>query len=251
MLTLRNANIKSSLSWANGSLSYNDGIVSATKTALNIKLVGTNSITVPYGSDASLSHGIVSYNTSLSDFADITISGSGKLTVKAAKAAYYSNGVAASKLTVKGKAKLASSGRAATDKSYARYGGYGFNVTGKMLITGNAKVVATGGKAAFYTEEGRVVPTYKKYIPHVKAGASSKSIKVNKKKPAKSIYKKYKYVSITKAQGQLYLRRHTLFVASRLTSRSPSLLRRRRSGHMRTRCTCPSSGPSPSPWASP
>ena len=40
----------------------------------------------------------------------------------------------------------------------------------------------------------------KKYTPQVKAGSSAKSIKVNRKKPAKSVYSKYKYVSIVKAK---------------------------------------------------
>ena len=196
-LTLRNAKITGGLSWDSG---YgNDGILSTTGTTLNIKLVGANTITVPAKS-ASISNGIAAFNESTSAFADIMVYGSGSLTAKAASATYYSNGISVANLTVKGSAKLVLEGKGVSNKDYDQYGGYGVNATSAIIITGNARVAASGTKAAFYTYEGRVTPTYKKYTPRVKAGSSAKSIKVNRKKPAKSVYSKYKYVSIVKAK---------------------------------------------------
>ena len=201
-LTLKNAKIKGGLFWylPDNGTPFNDGIVSATGKALRVKLVGTSTITVPYKSGASISNGIVSFDGSASDFADVIVYGTGKLTVKAAKAQYYSDGISAAKLTVKDKAKLVVSGASASSKADEQYGGYGVNVTQKILITGNARVEASGSKAAYYGYEGRVTPTFKKYIPRVKAGTSAKSIKLNKKSPDASVYTEYKYVSITKAK---------------------------------------------------
>lgn len=190
-LTLKNAKIKSSRQWtAKPGFSRNDGILAIVSGTFTVKLVGTNTITVP-SKGAKLCAAISCYKGFYAyERGSLVITGDGTLTATAAKAKSYSWGIDTESLTVKGKANVTVKGSTAKGAT-----SYGAGVFGRIIITDNAQVTAIGNTGAFYDAS----PLYKNYAPLVKAGDSAKKSKVYKKNPARTVYKQSKYVNITKA----------------------------------------------------
>ena len=195
ILTLKNAKIKSYNEQQLKKAKRATGLTVKTKKPLTIKLVGSNTIATPYAKSARQNYGLLVQSN-----IDVTIAGNGKLTVKANKATTYSAGIASSNGTViiKGKARVAVKAAPTTLSYEKEFGGYA--LFAPVKLAGSAKLVATGAKSAFYKHNAACVPSFDiNYVPNVKAGASAKSIKVNKKNPAQGVYRKYKYVCITNA----------------------------------------------------
>ena len=202
-ITLKNAKIRKARVGSQTSASSNItiwsnyGIHSDSTKKLTVKLVGKSKITMPSKKSPVFNYGIWSKG-------NIVIGGTGSLSVAANKAQAFSLGIATTKgLVVQGSAKVSAKGVATkiTQEriNYAsNYGGYG--VAAKVVtMKGKAKLTAAGAKLAFYKDYSPAFKFAPGYTPKVKAGASAKSIKVSKNSPAKSVYTKYKYVSIAKA----------------------------------------------------
>ncbi len=204
-LTLKNAKISKALvhkyTTSNGKNTYwgNFGIKDDTKKTLTIKLVGKSTIKMPSTKSPVFNYGIDASG-------NLAITGSGSLSIAANKAQAFSIGVQVGKtLTLQGSAKVtAKSASTKVVSSFVRYesvyGGYGIAPAKKLVMKGSAKLVASGPNGALYKHASPTISFGSGYTPQVKAGPSASNLKVNKKSPAKSVYTKYKYVSISKAK---------------------------------------------------
>ena len=198
-LTLKNAKLKGAYTVKSSSGTYLMGIRVWQSKGLHIVLKGKNTISIPKKAGIG-SYGIYA-STMEGSAGNVLISGSGSLKVKAGKAGLFTYGIMCQNLNIEGNAKVTACGGTtvktklkAADKSQA--GSFGIWNTGVLGLFGSAKLTAIGKKHALYK-----APTFaSNYTPQVKAGASAKSIKVSKKKPASSVYTKYKYVSISNAK---------------------------------------------------
>ena len=198
-LTLNNAKISSAKKTKAGDKTYLYGIISQQNRGLSIVLKGASTVSVP-GKATSQSYALYAFNTQENKTGDILIEGKGSLKLQAGKAVSFSRGVSCNNLNIKGSAQVTALGGPA-DKFGKNGGGYdtgsyGVYSKGSVGLFGTVKLVAQGKNKAMNT-----APTFGfGYTPQVKAGDSAKKIKVNKKSPAKSVYKRYKYVSISKAK---------------------------------------------------
>ena len=199
-LTLKNAKITRSQVVKSGTRSWRYGIYSRQNKSLTVVLKGTNTIKVPGRGT------VASYGISVADASgnpeNLLIKGSGSLKVQAGKAGLFSFGILCQNFNLQGSAKVTACGgtmvktSAEAASSVGSYvGSCGVTALGFLALHDSVQLTATGktralNKAATYSQG---------YTPRVKAGASSKSIKVNKKNPASSVYTSYKYVSISKA----------------------------------------------------
>ena len=201
-LTLKNANItKARVSSKNTSSGFVArfyyGINYELTKDLTINLVGKNKITMPSKNSPVSNYGIYTRG-------NLIIGGTGSLTVVSNKAQTYSAGITTDTgLTIQGKAKVSAKGVATKVTSnrvgeLPQYGGYGV-IAYRITMKGSSSLTAIGAKLGFYKPYSPSFSFASGYTPHVKAGSSAKAIKVNKNKPAKSVYTKYKYVKITKA----------------------------------------------------
>ena len=202
-LTLKNAKITTAHVYSSklgaNTTWWNMGIHHNSNKTLKIKLVGTNRIWMPTKNSPVQNNGIYSIGS-------LIIGGTGSLFSGANSAQVFSVGIVTDKnLTIQGKAKVEANGVATKIevsfiKNQSWYGGYGV-VARKVTLKGKASLTAIGTKLAFYKVYNPSFSFAKGYTPQVKAGSSAKSISVNKKSPAKSVYTKYKYVKITKAKA--------------------------------------------------
>ena len=193
-ITLNNAKIKGAYrEFSSNGAEYRSAIRVKTMTNITIVLKGKNTV-VATGRASAGSYGICAPDT------NVLIKGSGSLDARAGKAGLYSNGILCNNLNLLGSGKVTLRGGTMIKTSFkagSAAGSIGIYSNGFLALGGSAKLVAIGKTRAFYK-----TPTFGQgYTPQVKAGNSSKSIKVNKKNPASSVYKKYKYVSITKAKA--------------------------------------------------
>ena len=177
---------------------YNFGIYSAMSDGLTIKLVGTNTISMPTKNSPL-------ENVCISAKGKLTLSGAGTLKATANKAQLFSIGIYADTLVLQNSVKVTAKGASTkiTDTKHLTsvdtHGGYGIAVTTKLYMKGTAQLTVYGPKCGIYKNFNPTISFGSSYTPQVKAGTSSSNIKVNKKSPAKSVYTKYKYVKITKA----------------------------------------------------
>ena len=202
-LTLSNARINGAniTEYVNGS-TYYEGILVKQDKGLKVVLKGKNTITVT-GQATARSAGIAVQGKS-SGFSKLSIRGSGCLKVQAGAAGVFSVGVACRDLSISGSVKatlcggtMVSTSKEANASDSGYVGSRGVIAMGSFTLGGSAKLTATGKTRALFS-----APSFGKgYTPQVRAGDSSKSIKVSKLKPAKGTYTKYKYVSISKAKA--------------------------------------------------
>ena len=205
-LTLKNARISKAFvrqyKTGNGKNTYwgNFGIKDDTGKTLVIKLVGKNTIKIPSKKSPVFNYGIDAKGS-------VILAGSGSLSVAANKAQAFSMGIQTGKvLTLQGSVKVTAKGAptkvtSSFIKKGSNYGGYGIAPSAKLVMKGSAQLIASGPSGALYQHANPAISFGSGYTPQVKAGSSASAIKVNKLSPAKSVYTKYKYLSIAKAKA--------------------------------------------------